>query len=51
MIGQEKYSQRIKTQLLLGFANACKAFKARIFVQKNLLPLVSENVRSYKEQV
>jgi hypothetical protein len=40
IIGQEKYSQRIKAQLLVGFANACKTFKAKIFVQKSLLPLV-----------
>lgn len=40
IIGQEKYSQRIKLQLIIGFTNACKTFKAKIFVQKNLLPLV-----------
>jgi hypothetical protein len=51
IIGQERFSQRIKLQLLIGFVNACKNFKAKIFVQKNLLALVCESLRNYKEAV
>ena len=51
IIGQDKYSQRIKLHVLNGFTNACKTFKAKIFVLKNLLPLVNENLRMYKDQI
>lgn len=37
--------------MLNGFTNACKTFKAKIFVLKNLLPLVNENLRMYKDQI
>jgi hypothetical protein len=40
IIAQDRYSQKLKTGLMVGFTNACKTFKAKIFIIKNLMPLV-----------
>lgn len=41
IMGQEKYCQKIKASIATGFTNACKTFKAKLFVLKNLMPLIS----------
>ena len=41
IISHDRYSQKIKASLIVGFTNACKTFKAKTFVLKNLMPLIS----------
>ena len=45
IISQDKYSQKIKAAILNGFVNACKTFKGKIFIMKNMMPLLCEAIR------
>jgi hypothetical protein len=51
IIGQDRFSQKIKGAVLVGFANACKTFKAKMFVIKNLMPMLSESIRCYQQDI
>ena len=47
----EKFHQKIKLAVLTGYVNACKTFKAKMYIIKNLLPLISENIRCYRNEM
>lgn len=51
IIGQDRYSQKIKTCLVQGFTNACKTFKAKIFILKNFSPLMCESIKAYRSNI
>lgn len=51
ILSQDKFNQRIKAAITLGFTNACKTFKAKLFVLKNLMPLISESIRTYRTNI
>ena len=51
IVGQERYPQKIKGCILNGVVAAAKSFKGRMFVLKHLIPLISENVRTYGSQI
>ena len=51
IVSQERYPQKVKACILNGVAGITKTFKTKMFVLKHLIPLVSENVRSYGNQM
>lgn len=51
IIGQDRFNQKIKAAIVVGFVNCCKNFKAKIFIIKNLMPLVCENLRVYRNDI
>ena len=51
ILAKDEFDQRIKAALTNGYAQACKQFKARMFVIKNIVPLLAESIRVYKKEL
>ena len=45
IIAQERFSQKIKAAIIQGFVGACKTFKGKIYIMKNLMPMLCESIR------